>query len=883
MPIVTTHSGAIDYVASRAVDGLGYPPGAVWRDCPVLTSNGNEHWSLVGLAIFDDPIRRGVPEHCCVGVQAQNGSIESAFRLLGDCGAWAQIVVGDNNWLWRPEPEAAAEGPYPFSRLQEMLDRERTRLLPSAIMHQKRHRQGYLFDRVFPITHGRLVQVFEEAVQAGWDQMTPRQMGGPNALEELCATALGILCMKVFSHRNILDHAPATGIEGRQRSAMTYTNLVARMGELPDHLKGLRAYLASTAGAVGLDVEGGIFRALSANSDYDFACLTPDMLGRFYQAALMRDPTTGELDEERRKKYGIFYTSRRITQLILDRLPIEEIPPEARFLLDPTCGSGSFLMAGEQRLTELIRPRRLSDAEKAARASAFVQGNDRDRFAILVAKLQLVQDRPDADCHYGFKEIEIGFDPRTGASVGVPYHQQPSIIVGNPPFLRHGNVEERAALFLHAAVAEWLADGGLLGFVLPATFLSGGGRCQKVRDAILGSCEVLELWDLPRNVLSDEQDGNGGTNGGDIESCVVLLRKRKASGESVSFCRVLSVDRSSEARKSFRHSGRFSAEDLCVPVADWTSLPQARWAATPLVSTLRRLYTSDQCRALSDVCRVRNGIKRSPEEPVEAEAPPSAEHVPWLQMGKDALSFSLNVWKPGPVSEYIRYPGRMRRSREKWAKRDSKTGEDLPDVEWRKRGVFAGQKILIQANFDPASGNPLRAFIDVGHYPSNNFHFVWLDARLQGRTPWTYEALLAILNAPVGQACLALARTRNNPTDLIKSIPVPRFDRESIDSITGLVSEILDHRPNENGVRIDLLMLLDMKILALYPLFEWERKLLLGTVWDSGSHPALADWTDKPWPIHGVIEEIREANENGPASIRIRVPGFRFARKSTMG
>ena len=74
-----------------------------------------------------------------------------------------------------------------------------------------------------------------------------------------------------------------------------------------------------------------------------------------------------------------------------------------------------------------------------------------------------------------------------------------------------------------------------------------------------------------------------------------------------------------------------------------------------------------------------------------------------------------------------------------------------------------------------------------------------------------------------------------------------------------------------------------MKILALYPLFEWERKLLLGTVWDSGSHPALADWTDKPWPIHGVIEEIREANENGPASIRIRVPGFRFGAQSTMG
>ena len=156
------------------------------RDCPVLTSNGNEHWSLVGLAIFDDPIRRGVPEHCCVGVQAQNGSIESAFRLLGDCGAWAQIVVGDDNWLWRPEPEAAPRVPIHSRVFRKCWIGSGPACCLRRSCTRKRHRQGYLFDRVFPITHGRLVQVFEEAVQAGWDQMTPRQMGGPNAREELC-------------------------------------------------------------------------------------------------------------------------------------------------------------------------------------------------------------------------------------------------------------------------------------------------------------------------------------------------------------------------------------------------------------------------------------------------------------------------------------------------------------------------------------------------------------------------------------------------------------------------------------------------------------------------------------------------------------------------
>ena len=384
------------------------------------------------------------------------------------------------------------------------------------------------------------------------------------------------------------------------------------------------------------------------------------MLGPFYQAALMRNPATGEIDKEKRKKHGIFYTSRRITQLVLDRLPIEEVAPDERFLLDPTCGSGSFLMAGEQRLAELIRPRRLSDAEKAAKASGFIQGNDRDPFAVLVAQLQLVLDKPDSECQYHFHKVDIEFDPSTGASIGVPYARRPSIIVGNPPFLRHGNVEESAALFFHAAVKDWLADGGLLGFVLPATFLSGAGRCRTVREAILESCELLEAWDLPRNVLSDEKDGNGGTNGGDIESCVVLLRKRKPSQDLVSFCRVFSVDRNAEARKLFRHKGLFSSHGLCNPAEDWEPLPGSRWWASALAPALRRLGESRQCLGLKDVCQVTNGIKQAPEKPVKAASPPSPEHVPWLQTSPRARAFSLSVWQEGVLSDYIRYPGKMK-------------------------------------------------------------------------------------------------------------------------------------------------------------------------------------------------------------------------------
>ena len=217
----------------------------------------------------------------------------------------------------------------------------------------------------------------------------------------------------------------------------------------------------------------------------------------------------------------------------------------------------------------------------------------------------------------------------------------------------------------------------------------------------------------------------------------------------------------------------------------------------------------------------------------------------------------------------------MLRPRLDWAKRDSDTGDDLGEQEWRKRGIFAGRKILIHASVDPASDAPLRAFIDVGNYPSNNFHFAWLDPHLRGEGLWTYEALLAVLNGPVSQNCLALARTRNNPTDLIESIPIPRLDRESIGAITREVSAILRIAPSNSEACTERLKALDRRTLTFYPLSKWERESFWERVHGGMPREDYPAWTDQPWPVHGVVEAVREADEKGPATIRIRVPAFR--------
>jgi hypothetical protein len=338
---------------------------------------------------------------------------------------------------------------------------------------------------------------------------------------------------------------------------------------------------------------------------------------------------------------------------------------------------------------------------------------------------------------------------------------------------------------------------------------------------------------------------------------------------------VFAVDNNSEAKSLFRHDGEFSALGLCVPSKDWLSIPQGRWTATPLAPALSRLYASQQCVRIGDVCEVRNGIKASPEKKMESTSPPSVEHVPWLQTAKGKRAWTQSVSRQGNMSDYIRYPGNMERPRQEWAARDSDTGEVIEDDGWRKRGIFARRKILIHKNADPASPRPLRALIDQGHYPSTSFHFAWLNPSLTEGAFWTYEALLAVLNGPVSQVCLASARTRNKPVDLIQSIPVPRLGRKAIDAITSQASGILRLSAGESAKREALIKIIDKQILQYYPLSDAEIDLFWQAVWGNESKDSSHGWTDKPWPLHGTIEAVREADESGPASVRIRIPGFR--------
>jgi hypothetical protein len=821
-----------------------------------------------------------VPEKCCIAVHNQPVANDGGFRLLKDSGAALQVLLDTGNWYWNTDPGAPFDGPFPLDRFQSVFGKESNRFLPDNILELKKYRQGYLFDNIFPITHKKLIVAFEKACIQGASQLTGEQRQKPLWFNDLCALALRILCLHVLDQRRILlGGAAAVGVYGKQKSAGNFVELLAKAKALPDELRAIKKYVDhGSFASLGNDVAAAIFGALVEHPEFDYAGVTSDMLGPFYQLALLKDP------EKTQKQEGIFYTSRRITQVILDRLPIEEIPPENRYVLDPTCGSGSFMMAAEERLLPLVRPRKLPQDQKASIVSRFIQGNDKDRFALEVAELALALDHPESEYHYHFANQDI--DQPTGE----PYCHKPSIIVGNPPFLRHGNTDERAARFLDVFIRQWLEPNGLLGLIMPATFLNGKGRCRDVRDYVMGACEILEIWDLPPNIISSppyDRNGAGGTAGGNIETCAVFLRKRKRVRNQVSFYKVFQVANLRDSRGSFRNRGTPTRTSVVTLNANSESFSKMFWPSSVVSDILLRIRS--QAFPLAELCGphgVANGIKENGEAPfpLGQGRVPSGDLVPWLKSARGCDEYSQLTALPEPGSLYIHYPGNLERPRlRELACIDARTGNPVPltDGSWRVNGIFAHKKILVHKNQNASSLRRVKALIDTGHYASDSFHIVWIDPKSPVAKEWSYEELLAILNGPVAQAWMRFARTVNMPTNVLREIPLPRLDQASRESLRQKVANLLKL---SNEARIQAIDEIDELVLQAYSLSGPEKEQILATLKPPKAPVSDAAWVDeRSWPMHGCVEKILEATDQFPVRVQIRILDFSTKKQIYVG
>lgn len=230
--------------------------------------------------------------------------------------------------------------------------------------------------------------------------------------------------------------------------------------------------------------------------EFHFSHIGLETLGHFYERAVVLTKV--------RQEQGIYYTSPIIAKTILDRMPIEEIRPENRKLLDPTCGSGSFLVAAYQRFTEMAY-RKENLNQRHARLISAIFGNDKDGIAADIAKLTLMLFHPPHNNNWKVSTIDAlqdNFENSIIQKLGT----RPTIIVGNLPFKKDTRNELDASSIILNHLFDLLDINGQMGIILPESFID---KTEKKEQAIIKRLieefEIYESFTIPSGNFQSAQ------------------------------------------------------------------------------------------------------------------------------------------------------------------------------------------------------------------------------------------------------------------------------------------------------------------------------------------------------------------------------------------
>lgn len=210
-----------------------------------------------------------------------------------------------------------------------------------------------------------------------------------------------------------------------------------------------------------------LFRAPHADAPaFRFGQADTRFLGDLYQ----------DLNDDVKKRYALLQTPRFVESFILDRTlerAIERFGLDDTKLIDPTCGSGHFLLGAFERLVDhrLRAEPGLDVREAARRALNQVFGADINPYAVAIARFRLtlaflekagyatLTEAPALPLHLvvadsllhnpHLKQLELGDQPRATvaawkgeefaledeAAARAVLHQQYAAVVGNPPYI----------------------------------------------------------------------------------------------------------------------------------------------------------------------------------------------------------------------------------------------------------------------------------------------------------------------------------------------------------------------------------------------------------------------------------------------------------------
>jgi len=270
---------------------------------------------------------------------------------------------------------------------------------------------------------------------------------------------------------------------------------------------------------------------------------------------------------ERRKQLGAYFTPPNLVDHLVSRLREFGMDPVGDRLRDSAAGGAAFLVPLARLKAAAWKAEGISDATIVSRLRSQLIGREieEDLAAVANALLRRMLVRefdisPKLAARVNLVRTGDSLDQKSAARDRVDHE------VGNPPFLRLRGDDRRLrreifseiasgrlnlyAIFVRRALDE-VPAGGLVGYVMPASFL-GGPEFEAFRRRVLQIAEVLSIDLIEKR--------SGVFLGAIQDTCFVILRRRASAITRPSQSRALSG--------MLRHEGGFSEKGVAEIHAD---------------------------------------------------------------------------------------------------------------------------------------------------------------------------------------------------------------------------------------------------------------------------------------------------------------------------
>lgn len=307
------------------------------------------------------------------------------------------------------------------------------------------------------------------------------------------------------------------------------------MGEVYDRLYSRRIFDWEIRDTTNPELDEVIQRTLWHLNHFEFSSVDRDVLGHLYQE---------HLPPEERKMLGEFYTPTAIVDLILDSVGYtadNQIETDGYDLLDPACGSGTFLVRAANRLLDRLDQKGVPPEDALEIVRNRLHGFDLNPFACHIAEMNLLfqvidlyrdvkEENPDYTLgrfhiyqtdSLRSEEVQGSLTAHHSSEVQRQYREERQqanqmksredygVVVGNPPYVRIQNIPDGPAkddyddystahynydlyvLFMERA-AGWLSDDGTLGFITSNKFIRNRYG-EKLRQFIIQNYQPREF------------------------------------------------------------------------------------------------------------------------------------------------------------------------------------------------------------------------------------------------------------------------------------------------------------------------------------------------------------------------------------------------------